>query len=203
MDLYWYEHEGVIVVRFRPAEITDLDQIQNIGTDLMAACAAAEHTGKMLVDFSGVQFMSSAMMGKLVLLNKKAKASSVEMRFCNVSPNVLEVFKITRLNKVFHIMRKPVPFARKAGADPRTPFDEPFSHYLRTRNMAWTAARRSVVTIVAGLPLTFTVDDVVTSGIELLTRETVCKVLFELWDAGLLEQSSRNGRSLYTKRSPG
>ena len=47
--------------------------------------------------------MSSAMIGKLVLLNKKAKTDNVALKFCAISANVLEVFKITRLNKVFEI----------------------------------------------------------------------------------------------------
>jgi anti-sigma B factor antagonist len=57
----------------------------------------------MLLNFQGVQFMSSAMIGKLVLLNKKSKAAGLTLKFCAISPNVLEVFKITRLNKVFDI----------------------------------------------------------------------------------------------------
>ena len=47
--------------------------------------------------------MSSAMITKLVMLNKTCKAQEVNLKFCEVSPNVLEVFKITKLNKLFDI----------------------------------------------------------------------------------------------------
>ena len=58
----------------------------------------------MLLNFQGVQFMSSAMIGMLVLLNKKAKSAGIALCFCCISPNVLEVFKISRLDKIFRIL---------------------------------------------------------------------------------------------------
>jgi hypothetical protein len=51
-----------------------------------------------------VAHFTSAMIGKLVLLNKAAKHRGVELKLCDLSPNVLEVFNITRLNRVFHIV---------------------------------------------------------------------------------------------------
>jgi anti-anti-sigma regulatory factor len=44
--------------------------------------------------------MSSAMITKLVMLNKGCKAQGVKLKLCEVSPNVMEVFKITKLNKL-------------------------------------------------------------------------------------------------------
>ena len=93
-----------MVVNFTDAKILDEARIQQIGKEMMEMAAAAERNKKLLVNFQGVQFMSSAMIGKLVLLNKKSKAASVDLKFCSISPNVLEVFKITRLNKVFKIV---------------------------------------------------------------------------------------------------
>lgn len=97
------EEEGVLVVNFTDAKILDEARISQIGTELMEMVAAATQSKKLLLNFQGVQFMSSAMIGKLVLLNKKAKTSEIDLKFCTISPNVLEVFKITRLNKVFKI----------------------------------------------------------------------------------------------------
>lgn len=98
------EEEGVLIVNFTDAKILDEAKIQQIGNELMEMAGnAAKSTKKMLLNFQGVQFMSSAMIGKLVLLNKKAKTDQVDLVFCSISPNVLEVFKITRLNKVFKI----------------------------------------------------------------------------------------------------
>jgi anti-sigma B factor antagonist len=99
------EVEDVLVVYFTDAKILDEARIQQIGKELMdMAASASGGTKKMVLNFQGVQFMSSAMIGKLVLLNKKCKAAEVDLKLCQISPNVLEVFKITRLNKVFTIL---------------------------------------------------------------------------------------------------
>ena len=97
------EEEDVLVVNFTDAKILDEARIQQIGTELMEMVTAASQNKKLLLNFQGVQFMSSAMIGKLVLTNKKAKTSEIDLKLCTISPNVHEVFKITRLNKVFKI----------------------------------------------------------------------------------------------------
>ena len=97
------EIEEVLVVNFTDAKILDEARITQIGQELMSCAASAGQKKKMLLNFQGVQFMSSAMIGKLVLLNKKCKTDEVALKMCSISPNVMEVFKITRLNKVFEI----------------------------------------------------------------------------------------------------
>ncbi|HJN08586.1 MAG: STAS domain-containing protein [Pirellulaceae bacterium] len=99
------QKEDILVVYFTDAKILDEARIQQIGKELMEKGEEAGKTEskQMLLNFQGVQFMSSAMIGKLVLLNKKSKAQNLKLKFCAISPNVLEVFKITRLNKVFDI----------------------------------------------------------------------------------------------------
>jgi anti-sigma B factor antagonist len=96
--------DGVVIGYFTSAKILDEELIQQIGRELMDLVDAAAETKKLRVSFHGVQFMSSAMIGKLVLLNKKAKSRGVQLKFCDISPNVLEVFKITRLDKMFGIL---------------------------------------------------------------------------------------------------
>lgn len=104
--LNWREQDGVIVVNFTDAEILGEAEIQQIGKELMeiGALAGKTESKKLLLNFQGVQFMSSAMIGKLVLLNKKVKSAGIVLRFCCISRNVLEVFRITRLDKVFRIL---------------------------------------------------------------------------------------------------
>ena len=97
------EVDDVLVVSFTDAKILDEARISLVGKELMDMAAQAAPSQKMVLNFQGVQFMSSAMIGKLVLLNKKAKADTIDLKLCNITPNVLEVFKITRLNKVFDI----------------------------------------------------------------------------------------------------
>jgi len=97
------ESHETLLVRFASVRILDEATILEIGNDLMSLLERARQCQKMVLDFERVQFMSSAMIGKLVLLNKKAKAEKVDLRMCNVQPNVLDVLKLTRLNKLFTI----------------------------------------------------------------------------------------------------
>ncbi len=43
------------------------------------------------------------MLGKIVQLHKRCKADKVKLKLCGISKNPLEVFKITRLDKLFEI----------------------------------------------------------------------------------------------------
>ncbi len=92
----------ILVVGFMDSKILDSQRIEQVGRELQDAVPQATNK-KLLLNFRGVSFMSSAMITKLVILNKECKLQSVALKFCEVSPNVLEVFNITRLNKLFDI----------------------------------------------------------------------------------------------------
>ena len=67
----------------------------------------------IILDLSQVRFMASAMLGKLVQLNKKSKEWKANLKLCGISKDIYEVFKITKLHKVFDI-EKDEAAARKA-----------------------------------------------------------------------------------------
>ena len=58
---------------------------------------------KLVLSFEAVDFLSSAALSKLISLEKLVKSHRGQLRFCNVSPNVYELFAITRLDKLFDI----------------------------------------------------------------------------------------------------
>lgn len=99
------ETDGVLVVYFNDSKILDEAKIQKIGTELIEAADSATSDKKLLLNFNGVGFMSSAMIGKLVLLNKKCKTDGVALKLSDISGNVSEVFTIMKLNKVFDIYK--------------------------------------------------------------------------------------------------
>ncbi len=92
----------ILVVGFTDSKILDNQRIEQVGKELQDVVEQAIHK-KLLLNFRGVSFMSSAMITKLVMLNKRCKTNGVSLKFCEVSPNVMEVFKITKLNKLFDI----------------------------------------------------------------------------------------------------
>ena len=104
MALRFRETADRIIVYFSDSKITDEDQIQETKQSLHEISQhAADLANKLSIDLSGVQFMSSAMLGELVLINDFAKQNSLGLRLANLCPELLEVFEITRLHRVFRL----------------------------------------------------------------------------------------------------
>jgi|TARA_B100000809_G_C15124838_1_gene525768 anti-sigma B factor antagonist len=92
----------VLVVYFTESRILDEATIQTLGADLEQMANRAEE-GKLLLNFENVRFMSSAMLGKLVSLNKKCKTEEIDLKLCSISKDIMEVFKLMRLNKLLDL----------------------------------------------------------------------------------------------------
>lgn len=92
----------VTVVTFADKKILDEASIQELGAELFAL---VEHDNRksILLNFSNAEFLSSAALGKLITLDRKVKAAKGRLKMCNIRPEILEVFQITKLNKVFDI----------------------------------------------------------------------------------------------------
>lgn len=92
----------VTVVKFLDKKILDEANIQELGLELFSLI---EHDNRksILLNFSDVEFLSSAALGKLITLDRKVKASKGCLKMSNIRPEIFEVFQITKLNKVFDI----------------------------------------------------------------------------------------------------
>jgi anti-sigma B factor antagonist len=64
-----------------------------------------EKDKKILLNFTGLQFMSSSALGKLITLNKKANQQGAKIVLCSIPQDILEVFQITHLDRVFTIAK--------------------------------------------------------------------------------------------------
>jgi anti-sigma B factor antagonist len=96
------ESNDVTVVKFVDKKILDEGNIQIIGNQLFGL-VDEDHRGKIVLDFSNVEYLSSAALGKLITMDKKVKGAKGKLRLCNIRADILEVFKITRLDKLFTI----------------------------------------------------------------------------------------------------
>ena len=92
----------VTVVRFVDRRITDEAVIQQLGGEL-AKLIEHDKRAAILLSFENVEFLSSAALGKLITLDKKAKAASAKLKLTSIRPEIYEVFTITRLDKLFDI----------------------------------------------------------------------------------------------------
>lgn len=57
----------------------------------------------LVLDFSNVKFLSSAVLGLLIRISRKIYESQGQFKLCAINPKILEIFKITRLDRVFDI----------------------------------------------------------------------------------------------------
>ena len=92
----------VTVVRFRDQKIIEDINIQELGRELFELLEV-EKREKLLLNFSSVDFLSSAALGKLITLEKKVKANGGVLKLSNIRPEIYEVFAITKLNRLFDI----------------------------------------------------------------------------------------------------
>jgi len=92
----------VTVIRFRDNKIIEDINIQELGQELFQL-VEAENRKKLLLNFTAVDFLSSAALGKLITLDKKVKASGGNLKLSNIRPEIYEVFAITKLNRLFDI----------------------------------------------------------------------------------------------------
>jgi anti-sigma B factor antagonist len=92
----------VTVVRFRDHKIIEDINIQQLGLE-MFQLVEVDNRDKLLLNFSSVDFLSSAALGKLITLDKKVKAHGGTLKLSNIREDIYEVFAITKLNRLFDI----------------------------------------------------------------------------------------------------
>lgn len=97
------EVDDVLVVGFVSEKLLDESVIQQVAKELQEKVAEAGETKKIILTFNGVSFMSSSMLGRLVMFLKLCKKEDIQLKVCNISPEIFEVFKITKLNKMFDV----------------------------------------------------------------------------------------------------
>ncbi len=93
---------GVTVVSFVDTKIVTEENIQEVGDQLYNLVDVEGHR-QLLLNFGNVQYLSSAALGKLINLKKKVGTVKGKLKLCCIHPDLLEVFRITRLDQVFEI----------------------------------------------------------------------------------------------------
>lgn len=94
--------DSVSVVEFADRKILEELSIQEIGEEL-DQIVESEPGVKLLLNFKNVDHLSSAALGMLITLNKKIKERDGDLKLSDINRQIFEVFKITKLNRVFDI----------------------------------------------------------------------------------------------------
>jgi anti-sigma B factor antagonist len=90
------------VITFTDDKILEEKDIQSLQESIMSVLSQSEQI-QLILDFSNVKFLSSSALGLLIRVSKKIYENNGELRLCGINPKIYEVFKITRLTKIFDI----------------------------------------------------------------------------------------------------
>jgi len=109
--------DDVGVVNFTTTQVLDELNVQQLGQELMDL-VEKRYMVKLVLNFENVKFLSSAVLGKLISLNKRLAAEKGRLAFCHIREDIMQVFKITRLDKLIPIVdseEEAVQKVRKGG----------------------------------------------------------------------------------------
>src|SRR6056297_2225699 len=92
--------DSILMIRIPSPRLVEDSVLDAMEKDILTLIDKSTEE-RVVIDFSAVEFMSSAALGKLVKIHKKCKEYKAKLKLAGVSPDIMEVFKITKLNKLF------------------------------------------------------------------------------------------------------
>ena len=92
--------DGVTVVSFGSASICGISGVDELAGELRDYISD-QQPKKMVVDFEGVRFFSSQVLGMLVDAWRKLKDYGGTVLISGIDPQLSRVFKITNLDRIF------------------------------------------------------------------------------------------------------
>ncbi len=98
------EGGDVTVVRFRDRHISGMLEIDELGRELYRLVEEQKHK-HFILDFSNVDYLSSALIGKMLSLNAKVQARGGSVKLCSIRPEIFEVFHACKLDRIFPISK--------------------------------------------------------------------------------------------------
>lgn len=101
------EADGVRIVRFLDRQLFDDRTVREVAEQLLGLLPTegAGAGAGLILDFAGVESVSSAMLGKLILLQRRMEAAGGRLRLCDVSAGLHAVIRTTNLDRLFPIDR--------------------------------------------------------------------------------------------------
>ena len=97
------ERDDMTIVRFKGCRLlVDALVVNGVGREL-GDLASGQDCRTLIVDFAGVEDVSSAVLGLLVMLRKKMAFKKGQLVLCGLSPEVREFCDETMLSQLFEI----------------------------------------------------------------------------------------------------
>ena len=102
MAITSHARDEILSIYLLDARVLEESQLEQLYQEIMSEIDKATED-RVILDFQKVQFMSSSMLGKLVQIHKRCKEFKVKLKLSAIEKEILQVFKITKLNKLFDI----------------------------------------------------------------------------------------------------
>ncbi len=97
------EYKGKVTIAILTEEkILQEAEIQGLENSMMALIEQASGIN-LIINFCNVKFLTSSALGLLISVFTKMHETGGKLKLCSIDPRILEVFAITRLDKVFEI----------------------------------------------------------------------------------------------------
>jgi len=94
---------SLIVIRFGEHRILDELTVKKFGEELFHV-AGRPDCQNLLLNFTGVVGLSSAMLGIMLMLRKKMAQKPGKLKLCQVGLEIMDVFHATKLGQLFEIL---------------------------------------------------------------------------------------------------
>ena len=94
--------DSITKVRIVDSKILDQGLVKQLAEELQALLSELTEP-KLLFDLAAVNFLSSAALNNLVILNKKVQKQNGKIVLTGVQPQIYEIFNITGLNRWFKV----------------------------------------------------------------------------------------------------
>lgn len=96
--------DGVVIIGFNRGGIRDEREILKT-LESLGRYVESRNELKIILDLESVQYMTSAGIGHLVGLLKKARAHGTTLKLCSLQEPIAELFDVLRLTSIFEVHR--------------------------------------------------------------------------------------------------
>jgi anti-anti-sigma factor len=94
-------YDNMVLAKVTKDRLLDPASITALSDALLAEVNRAAMRPSLVLDLGDVGYLSSAMIGKLVAVLKAVKGSKGRMALAGVKPSIMQLFKVTQLDKLF------------------------------------------------------------------------------------------------------
>jgi len=95
--------DNVAVATLTDKKILEVIDIQALENSIIPLVERKQNIN-LVLDFSNVEFLSSSALGLLIRVSKKIYESNGHLRLCGIAGSIMQIFTITRLDKIFQIL---------------------------------------------------------------------------------------------------